>query len=550
MVLDNQELITVVNNIRNRYNIVGDIIYFSDLNKKNGEQQIFQNLNLNRKEEFLSNDIILIIQDCNDEYSYEALPDTPGDHLAFVQQCLEKIDITNCFVTIVTSNPDIHSEIQSVNKEYSDIDDTLINFITISGNYEKKISKQDTFCIFPWKEVLLQTDADITPCCMYTRPNNLGNLKSENITEILHGKKIKNLRKNMLNGVKSIGCESCYSKEKHGVESRRQYYNKNSSFKKSDAARITKPDGDIDDSDLFFDAIELALDSTCNFKCRCCSGDSSTLIAIEEEKLFGSTHNKDKILNNDQKDTIVNNLNKWVFNKTNVIKFSGGEPTLHKGHYEILDTLIANRKEKTIHIKYALNGSNLHYKNKSILDYWKLFDNVDVVVSVDGFKETFEYLRHGADWENTKNNLQQIKNECPHVKLMINSVISFISIESTILLQKKWHEQGIIQGDLFNISLIQGHNGSYDIQVLPIHHKKRLSLLIDKHCEWLDKENQCHLARQWREVKKYMLFENKQHKLNQAKRDIELLDSFRNENFYDTFPELSDIFDNILETKY
>lgn len=548
MNLNKNSLQLTLEQLQKKYNIIGNIMFFSEFLNKNGEESIFNALNNIRKECFSPDDQIVFVQDCDDEYEYSADESSSGKYISLIQQYLEKIDITNCFVTIVTSNYTIDKEILTVKDAYSHNDKTLINFINIDGNYKKELSKQDTFCVFPWKEIFLKSDSAILPCCIYERPYDLGNLKNESLSEILHGEKIKALRKNMLDDIKSPGCQACYYKENHGLESRRQYYNKISDFSKTDAAKITSPDGDVDDKDLFFDFIELSLDSTCNLKCRCCSGDSSTLIAIEEEKIFGSSYNKNKILNSQEKEIVLNNLGKWLINRTNVIKFAGGEPTLQKQHYQILDSLIENNKEKTTAIHYHINGSNLHYKNISILDYWKVFKNVNVTISIDGYKKTFEYLRHGANWENTKKNIQLIKQTCPHVNLTVISVISSLSIESTMLLQKNFHEEGILLGNSFFTETIQGHNGSYDVQTLPLHHKKRIAAMIDDHCSWLNSKNQTILSEQWRQIKNYMLSSDKTHKLSQARRDIMLIDSFRKENFFKVFPTLSDIFDNIQDT--
>lgn len=548
MILNEKELKQTIHNLNKEYNIIGNILYFSQFLTTGGETEIFNHLNNIRKNEFLNNDQIIFVQDCLDIYEYDASANSPGKLLSFIQKYLEKIDITNCFVTIVSSNPSISEEIHTVNELHSNIDDTLIKCVKINGIYKKELSKQDTFCALAWKEFNLKPDGSIIPCCSYDRPHSLGSLKNDKLENILNEKESRTLKYNMLNDIKSPGCESCYYLEKHGKSSRRLENNKIINFSKEDAKKITTQDGEIDYSNFFFNKIELALDSTCNLKCRCCSGDSSTMIALEEEKIFKYTYNKDKILNSQEKNIIIDRVKPCLFN-TRCISFAGGEPTLIKGQYEILDFLLDNGLTTT-ELRYAINGSNLTFKNKSILDYWNKFKSVNVNISADGYKQQFEYLRHGSKWDIFIENIKKIKKTCPHVILGINSVISFLSLESTIKLQTELHKQRIILGNLFGMILINGHDDSYDIQTLPLHHKKRLSLIIDNHREWLEIENQHVLAKRWHEIKNYMLSENKQHKLIQAKRDIDLIDSFRNENFYDTFPELSDIFDNVMETKH
>jgi len=548
MILNEESLHQIIKNLNSEYSIIGDIIYFSDFFKTGGETAVFRYLNEIRKDEFLHNERIVFVQDCFDIYDYDAFENAPGKVLTLIQKYLEKIDITNCFVLIVSSNPYISKEISVVNKTYSDTDDTMIEFSEVQGSYQKELSKQDTFCPLAWKSINLKADGQVTPCCSYDRPHNLGNLKNKNMFEILNGEDAKALRYNMLNDTKSRGCETCYHLEKHGKQSRRQFYIEKSSLTKNDAKKITTQSGKIDFNNILFDNLDLSLDSTCNLKCRCCSGDSSTLIALEEEKLFNLTRNKNKILNSQEKNIIVENIKPLLLN-TKCVTFAGGEPTLLMGQYQVLDFLLDNNKTD-VELRYAINGSNLTFKDKSIIDYWNKFKSVTVTVSIDGYKKQSEYLRHNSSWDTMLENVKRIKRECPHVELKVNSVISFLSLESTIHLQKNWHGEGIILGDWFNVSLITGHDGSYDIQALPNHHKQRLSEIITEHCKWLYSENQKILANKWYEIKNYMLSDDKQHKLSQAKRDIELIDSFRNENFYETFPELSNMFDDIKPTKH
>ena len=547
--LNDDALQKTLDELQKKYNVIGRFIFFSEFQEPDGEKNIFNALNNMRKKYFFPDDQIIFVQDCDDEYEYGTRDESAGKYIGLIQKFLDKVDITNCFVTIVTANPSIKEEILTVNNDYSHSDHTLINFVQIAGKYNKNLNIRDTFCVLAWREIFTKTDGTVLPCCSYERPYDLGNLKNQSLNDILHEKKLKTLRKNMLNGLQSPGCESCYYKEKHGIKSRRQLNNEKSTFSFSTAKKITLKDGGVFDDNICLDSVELALESTCNLKCRCCSGDSSTLIALEEEKLFGFSRNKEKILNNSEKKSIVESVSPYVL-RTKSLKFSGGEPTLHKGHYEILNLLLENKKEKDVKLGYSINGTNLYYKNKSIIDLWKKFKSIEVVFSIDGFEKTFEYLRDGAEWEVVKENVLKIKNDCPHINLGVNSVISFLSIESTIKLQRNWYENGIINGDAFYMTLIEGHNSSYDIQALPPKHKRRVGKVIDEHCIWLRNQNQKKLEHRWHEIKNYMNSLDKTHNLSHAKKDIELIDSFRKRNFYAVFPTIADIFNGIDDTQH
>jgi len=545
MIFDKTELAQAFDNIKTEYTIVGDIFYFSQIKTHNGENALVDYLHSVRKDKFCPTDRIVLVQDIFDEYEYDTSSDTPGNYLTLIQTYLEKLDITNCFVLIMSTNSCIEKEIDSVSKLYSPNDSTLINCMHIPGQYEKNIHTQETFCVDAWKGFFLKPDAHVLPCCIYQSDSSLGNLKTDSLANILHSSEANALRKNMLENRKSPGCKSCYNYEKHGKESRRLLMNKKYSFTKEHAKKITCPDGSIED--LNFESLELSLDNTCNLKCRVCSGESSSLLAIEEANIFGRTHNKNKILTPLQKNKIVDAVLPYVL-RTKKIGFYGGEPLLQRGHYNILEYIIQHGAQKNIALTYSTNATNLYYKKKSILDYWNMFDDVSVSLSIDGHGKSFEYLRHGANWSTVNYNINQIKNHCSHVKLSLTSVVSSISLESIIELQKIFHTTGLINANSFAMNMIEGHNGNYDVQTLPYKHKKRLGFIIDEYVTWLKDKNILRLANEWQEINNYMHSADKSYKLIQTKRDIEILDANRNENFYDVFPKLQDMFNDIIIT--
>ena len=92
--------------------------------------------------------------------------------------------------------------------------------------------------------------------------------------------------------------------------------------------------------------------------------------------------------------------------------FAGGEPLITDKHYDILDHLIAENKTNAL-LQYNTNLSNLNYKKKSIIDYWKQFKLVQVRASLDHYGDRAEYIREGTDWNLIIENLKKVKKECP-----------------------------------------------------------------------------------------------------------------------------------------
>ena len=155
MVFIQEELDLALNKISQDYNVIDDFIYMSEMLHPGGKEKIFIHLQKIRKDCFESNDRIVFIQDCPDEYNFAVSKNTPGHCLSLIHKYLEQIDITNCFVTIVSSNLDVEEEIHAANKKYSISDNTFVNFVLLPGIYTKTLVQQDTFCALMWKNINL-----------------------------------------------------------------------------------------------------------------------------------------------------------------------------------------------------------------------------------------------------------------------------------------------------------------------------------------------------------------------------------------------------------
>ncbi len=120
------------------YNIIDTIFFSSPLT------EIENRLRQSRKESFDPDDRIIIKQDVEDSYPYV---DAAGIKLIEIQKLISSIDISNCFILLVTANTDVKNEIDFVTKFYS-VDPTPINFLIINGDYKKTIIKYEYWHIY------------------------------------------------------------------------------------------------------------------------------------------------------------------------------------------------------------------------------------------------------------------------------------------------------------------------------------------------------------------------------------------------------------------
>jgi organic radical activating enzyme len=86
------------------------------------------------------------------------------------------------------------------------------------------------------------------------------------------------------------------------------------------------------------------------------------------------------------------------------IKFTGGEPFLDPAHYKILEHL-SNYDRSHCKLVYITNGLI-----KPRLDLWKGWKDIECSISIEGYKDTYEWFRRGASWEELIDSVDVIKN--------------------------------------------------------------------------------------------------------------------------------------------
>ncbi len=130
-------------------------------------------------------------------------------------------------------------------------------------------------------------------------------------------------------------------------------------------------------------ALELELSNLCNLACTMCNGDLSSKIRHEREGLPPLEIPYDR--------TFVEQVAELVPTLEHV-RFSGGEPLLHRILYEICDLIVESRPD--LRITISTNGSTLTPKVRRLLER----ANVQINISFESLRaERYEAIRVGAD---------------------------------------------------------------------------------------------------------------------------------------------------------
>ena len=499
-----------------------DIEVIGTINFDVSLDQLRNQLELLRKDSFTNKERIVIVQEHPDQYPYV---DRDGKQLIEIQKLVNKIDIGNCFILILTANTNIHNEIKNVNQDYS-FDKTLFDYCIFPGEYNISIpTYSNTACRKLWNHLYIGTDNNITPCCVANHRYPMGNINYQSIESILDSKESTQLRQWMIDGYRIKACDVCYKNEDNDIRSLREFF---------------KPKTTAREKITFLD---VRLNNICNFKCRMCSEYFSSSIQQETIELFGkdAVLGYEKIsLESDNRKTRQSTLQKllpYITKNLEKIYFAGGEPLITEEHYGILDQLI-EVKNFDIKIKYNTNLSRLTYKSNNIFDYWKQFSNVSVGASIDASGQVAEYVRHGTIWQDIVDNITAIKTQTPHVNLKITSTVSWLTLENLIDLQVQWINIGMFNQDELLISILT--DPCYlSVTTLPDSYKKSMTTKINKHIDYI---GQCELAQHWAELKNFMNATDTQYELSEFTKRTITLDQHRKESFIEVFPQFTDLF--------
>lgn len=392
-----------------------------------------------------------------------------------------------------------------------------------------------TFCILPWIHFYANPDGNVLPCCIGDHNKPLGNVQTNSIKEIWNDAPYRNMRLKMLSGENCIECKSCYNAEAAGVKSFRQSVNSDYS-KWLSFADETNPDGSLNFMQLKY--LDIRWSNICNFKCRSCSGTYSSSWATEDNK---HGQNKKVLIFADGKDNknLYEQIEPHLYDLEEIY-FAGGEPLLMDRHYQILDQLIKTNNTK-IRLRYNSNFSSLTYKNKSVIDLWNHFPNINLNISLDSWGSRAEYIREGTDWKSIEKNIITAKENAGHIQFGVSTVVSIFNVY-TLLEFIDYMLENKLADDKTNATFYCLLNPNfYSFNVLDTNLK---NIIIDKLSK-IKYHNP--LDTQIENVIKHLQSSTVDLQLQkQFLRHTEYYDSIRNRKFVETFPELKEFYENIL----
>lgn len=405
------------------------------------------------------------------------------------------------------------------------------------------LTGSESFCMLPWVHMHAFPDGRVYPCCLSEYFHPLGDLRKNTMKEVWNQDPYKEMRVNMLNGVKCKECTKCYEQEKHGAFSMRFDANRNYGHLIKEVAN-TEPDGTNPNFKIRY--WDVRFSNLCNMRCRSCGPIFSSQWYGDHVKLYKK---KPDVLGREMarveytagdEDAMLAQMEEHIPYLEQVY-FAGGEPLIMKEHYYLLEKLIEYGKTD-VRIQYNTNFSEMRFKDKHVFDYWKHFKNVSVGASLDASGTRAELMRKGTDWKQTLENRERMMKEVPHVDFYVSSTVSSMNVLHVLDFHKEWVDLGLVKAKDWNVNICQSPDW-YRADIFPAWFKEQVIYpAYEKHIAWLEPQDDLRRATTGYQSMLSLMRGNDASK-NWPKfvEEIDKLDSVRNESFWDTFPEFKDI---------
>jgi hypothetical protein len=197
-------------------------------------------------------------------------------------------------------------------------------------------------------------------------------------------------------------------------------------------------------------------------------------------------------------------------------------------------------------------------------------------------------MRKGTDWKQVIENRERMINEVPHVDFYVSATVSAMNVLHVLDFHKDWTQQGLIQAKDFNINLCQSPEW-YRPNIFPNWFKEQvIKPAYEKHIAWLEPNDDLRRATSgfksllsfimsdstsreieiheheyntmkgeswlcWKdfklgkktgnqeidnEIEEFVKSIKETKSFREFQAQVKKLDTIRNENFWDTFPEL------------
>lgn len=430
------------------------------------------------------------------------------------------------------------------------------------------IKVKHAFCISGWNHLSTKANGTARMCCQMISGGDVirkedGSVltTSDDIDANRNSPTWKELRAQMLAGVKPDICSLCWDDEDNGLHSKRMHVNSVWTEEIKKALVETEPDGTIVPEDFPLQHFDVRFGNNCNLACRTCGPDDSNMwysdwlsMKGEDSGVFPA-EGRPNVIARDEKGNITDSGHfEWFkdgkftdYLKKNAdhiqrIYFTGGEPTINKEHKDLLDHFIKSGHAGGISLDY---NTNMAAVPSGLFEQWSHFNTVFLGMSLDGMGEQFEYIRHPGKWKAVERNLKKISN-LPvdgNIKAGFTVTVQILNVLHLLDLQDWLFEQNFNNIEPWLISHNLYGPDHLDIRQLPEYGKNYVHNFYKRFlAKYRDTEYYEVLDIRFGHILAHMDSEDRG-QFDLFIKTTSKLDEIRGQNFRETFPELKPILD-------
>lgn len=319
--------------------------------------------------------------------------------------------------------------------------------IQVLQEKRKKINSVScSFCTAKWLQTTLYLQNGYNHSCHHPAPHKIPLEEIKVDPAALHNSIYKKeQRQKMLNGERPSECSYCWKIEDLGKD-----YFSDRHYKTSDTwawDRFDEIASSNPEENVYPSYLEVSFSNACNFACAYCSPDVSSkwMEDIKQNGAYPTVHGAHHLdyleqsgkmpYKNRDYNPYVEAFWKWfpdALPYLKVLRITGGEPTMSKDTWKLLDYLIDNPPKN---LDVAIN-TNACVEDKLIdlliEKVQKLYDlgiKVDVYTSLESTGIQAEYARDGLDYKKWTQNVEKILSNTKST-VAIMTTINILSLPS------------------------------------------------------------------------------------------------------------------------
>lgn len=311
----------------------------------------------------------------------------------------------------------------------------------------------NVFCNFPWRHNYVHTNGKFRLCCTTAQDIETDDqyhsfdAGKHSIDHYWNSARMKQIRVNMMNGIKTKDCSKCYQQDDEGVDSLRD-----PTLMEEYTAK-TEADGTFTGQ---ASTMQLQMSNICNLKCKMCSQMYSHMNGLELQEMGKISPGwlmwvKEQGANVNNWTNDLGVKQEWYKNEEfklqmfehiseniTYLNVVGGEPTLIPEFYEMFEYC---DKQGTLQDKQVTLVTNLTNTNAKLTKWLPKLKAWRIWASVDGVGERTEYIRYPSKWDKILESLEFYRNIMGDTgNITLSPAVQLLNIDQLDDIVKWWKD--------------------------------------------------------------------------------------------------------------